>query len=97
MTVALKRHVPACARDGGGAGPEADEVGVVRRGGFGLEDERDRGGVPAGVLTVVADDELRRVGFGGLDLLRGHASLVWLVRAPVVTPAEIEQLFDSGS
>lgn len=44
------------------------------------------GGVLAGVLAEVADDELRGVGLGFLHLLRGLAALIVLVRAPVVAP-----------
>jgi hypothetical protein len=68
-------------------GPEADEIcAVVGRSG-GLDDERDRGGVPAGVLAEVVDDELGRVVIGGLDLPGRLAPLVWLVSAPIVAPA----------
>lgn len=86
MAALTKRVDSACAR--AAAGSEADEVRVVCSGSFGLDDERDGGRVPAGVLTVVADDELRRVRLGGLYLLCGHTTLVWPMRAPVVAPAE---------
>lgn len=38
------------------------------------------------MLAEVADDELGRVGIGGLDLPCRPAPLVWPVRAPVVAP-----------
>jgi hypothetical protein len=55
-----------------------------------VDDERDRGGVPAGVVAEVADDELRRVVVGGLDLPGRPAPLVRLVRAPVVAPVQMD-------
>nr|CAB3502616.1 unnamed protein product [Digitaria exilis] len=45
----------------------------------GVDDERDRGGVPAGVLAVVADDELGWVVVGGLDLPADPATALALL------------------
>jgi len=60
----------------GAAVAEADEVvGTVRRRAGGVDGERDRGGVPAGVLAVVGDDVLGRVRLAALDLPLGLASL----------------------
>jgi hypothetical protein len=76
-----------------GVGAEADEVvgtvvvGLLRAGGGGLVDERDRREVPARVLAVVGDDVRGRVRLAALDLPLGVAALVCLVRAPVVAPA----------